>query len=79
MADIMEEETLLAIINANYARVIHRIPPGSKDNEDKKLLMALEAEVRRTPPDKIDFEGILAKVRVIRDKYKDLPVHPYYE
>ena len=79
MADIMEEETLLAIINANYAEVIHRMPSDSAINEDQKLLIDLEAEVRRTPPDKIDFEGILAKIRVIRDKYKDLPIHPDYK
>ncbi len=78
MCTIMQKDVLIEMVANAMATIDLRTEPNAQDNEDQRYLMNLRDALYNSHHDSIDFKLLSTKVKSIKDKYIDLPVHQYY-
>lgn len=78
MCTIMQKDVLIEMVANTMATIDLRTAPNAEDNEDQLYLMNLRNELYSSHHDSIDFELLSTRVKNIKERYIDLPVHQYY-
>lgn len=78
MATLMEKDVLIEVVANAMATISKRKDPTEPRNEDQLFLSNLRDELYSKEHDKIDYQQALDKVKVIREKYINLPIHSHY-
>lgn len=78
MCTLMQKDVLIEMVANTMAIIDLRTEPNAVDNADQHYLMNLRDDLYSTHHDSIDFEGLSTKVKSIKGKYIDLPIHRYY-
>ncbi|HHF6946966.1 hypothetical protein ACXVWQ_08025 [Haemophilus sp. SZY H57] len=78
MCTLMQKDVLIEMVANTMATIDLRTEPNAVDNDDQHYLMNLRNKLYSTHHNNIDFDCLSIKVKSIKDKYVDLPIHQYY-
>lgn len=78
MCTLMQKDVLIEMVANTMAIIDLRTAPTAKDNEDLHYLINLRNSLYSSHHDSIDFQQLSNKVKDIKTKYVNLPVHQYY-